>query len=113
MPDGLDGIPREIPRDKLHLFWPSLTPRWMKDLAAQGRGPPYWIGAGRKAWYLREDVVQWIKDERDRQTARRASPDRPPEPPPPPQEPPRRRRVSGRRTKAQQYLDRHPLGDER
>lgn len=65
-------IPSEIPRDELGLYWPSLGGRMAEILALQGRGPRYLIGAGKKAWYKREDVEAWLAEERERQTQQRA-----------------------------------------
>ena len=36
-------------------------------LASRGEGPPYQIGAGKKAWYRAESVDSWLLEEEKRQ----------------------------------------------
>lgn len=64
--------PEWVPRDELGRYWPPLAGRMGELLALDGRGPPYIIGEGRKAWYRSADVRAWLEAEIGRQAERRA-----------------------------------------
>lgn len=98
MPDR----PEWVPRDELGRYWPPLAGRMGELLAMNGRGPPYIIGEGRKAWYRSEDVEAWLRDEPARQAERRAKAIKIPKPRNSNEAP--KRRPKKRPTKMSRYL---------